>query len=1577
MILVTIFYLSGVYFFLYTFNESSYHQKSAIGKRTNKNDIYAFWIKLLIIFIFNFCKDGNQWIFLFALFFLSFWQLYYYLSELPDYNPEILKLKILKNAILFWNSFCLMSIKIIHSFLQFNSGVIIFFLGWPFIIIVTYYKFTSPIAKLLVEPSKLLSSKDFIERIRFLMIQIENYKNRDSQLILISYALKIETKCTDNHCSLKIFLHNKNDINKSVICLIEHIESLFLLALAKFPKDVILRINYLFFLISKMNNKIKAAEQLEICEKLPEKTLEEEFIIYRHKKQYEFNCEFNFHNENEEIGNFILFNNKFKTFKYLISKVSILYVEFWSLLYKNYLENQHDFQLLSKYGSQIKNLNVEINNLYLKLKRIKNNDLELLELYYEYQNQIMSDHKQSSEIHKEIETIKLNPTNEKLNINKDYFNINYLMSDNMHFYLIFSAHSKSFGKIINVSNDICSILGYTQNELIGNSINILIPNTLHNIHDKIIYEKTKENIEEKKEFIFNNTKFKQRGAFAITKSRYLIPFNFKPTFIQTDLSQSLWILKVLKYTSYFSSKNKYLNGIAPYVVLTNNHFIIQNFTSNCIKLFGTHFSNLINTCDITLFIKEFHEEYLRLTLENESVSYEERIKIKRKIIKVNYENLTEITWVRTIQNGEEIEKKKESLNLSVQELNFKEQLEGYIFQFESTTPIHHIENYDTPKNRYNNPLYYQKLKKKSSSNMNNIEDSEIFYKKEKKISTEIHQKIPDLIDSEFIPLIPNNKGIEFIPKNICYKLTENPKEKQQYLKEKALNKINDIENGIGNSNNTEDNISKISEESSYYSSVSNSNDNSEFNDGKDFLKTNKSEKNDDYYHISYIKMSLQIYNFKNNRFEDTHFEKKSKVQEIIDTGIINTNKEEKKNQDKNIVNNTISYKEVNKEEEIKKKEILFQQINDSLLKVEVPLCIIKLKIISFLIFIIIISYAFLFLILIIKLYKLLEEKYENIRHILEIQTGSIHGLKLVREITLLSFPEYNNLYRDKEDYKKNYTNKLIDLYLKTSNFIYDLSIITSKLGKTNYDIIFETILPTYFINLDYSITIYNIKFISTLTKSITSLYAISKLSDEKLIPFNNNIFFFMRNTFNGILIDIDVAQETYIGELNDVINNKKNMFIMIYVVSSLILLSTFYIIYNIFMEVQTTKNSYLEFFFEIKGDIILKYLNKCEFFTKKIQSLNENEMWLNDESNDSEWNNQKIRNMTIKKNDNTNNINKNESETKMSTIILIINIIFFSNQIFLVIYILIIILIIFNFLDRVKIYIIIFSNESKLQTNVILLYNYVREYIFDSNSYVQMYMIKNIIDDVFKKYIIYRNTIQSNLFKYQDKFRLDYTNYRFSIFHCDLCNYTEEFFNEFYPNNNTYNCYSILNGALKYGLSVVMTNIFEELRLIRAKFENYIEIWNKNNLTYNLTLLGTKYYTSPDSFSDENKKFLYKKYSPLTLFNDNQMKEIEMITENLLIPILIQLRDNLNDSIVHHLNTIKIITYSMSIIIIIYFFILYILIWIRYVDSLNNIIYQTKRMLGIIPKDVLTSLNSVNKLLHIKAENKRVDSDYK
>ena len=70
----------------------------------------------------------------------------------------------------------------------------------------------------------------------------------------------------------------------------------------------------------------------------------------------------------------------------------------------------------------------------------------------------------------------------------------------------------------------------------------------------------------------------------------------------------------------------------------------------------------------------------------------------------------------------------------------------------------------------------------------------------------------------------------------------------------------------------------------------------------------------------------------------------------------------------------------------------------------------------------------------------------------------------------------------------------------------------------------------------------NVNFISTLSKSITSLYAIAHLNEDSLIPLNLNVFFYTKNTLNGILIDIELAQETYKNEFNDIIKKKKKCF---------------------------------------------------------------------------------------------------------------------------------------------------------------------------------------------------------------------------------------------------------------------------------------------------------------------------------------------------------------------------------------------------------------------------------------------------
>ena len=74
MIIVIIIFLFGGYFFIYTFIETSFNKKSTNGKRTNKTDIAGYWVRLIIVFLFTFFDEGNQWplINFFFIFFIFF-----------------------------------------------------------------------------------------------------------------------------------------------------------------------------------------------------------------------------------------------------------------------------------------------------------------------------------------------------------------------------------------------------------------------------------------------------------------------------------------------------------------------------------------------------------------------------------------------------------------------------------------------------------------------------------------------------------------------------------------------------------------------------------------------------------------------------------------------------------------------------------------------------------------------------------------------------------------------------------------------------------------------------------------------------------------------------------------------------------------------------------------------------------------------------------------------------------------------------------------------------------------------------------------------------------------------------------------------------------------------------------------------------------------------------------------------------------------------------------------------------------------------------------------------------------------
>ena len=68
-------------------------------------------------------------------------------------------------------------------------------------------------------------------------------------------------------------------------------------------------------------------------------------------------------------------------------------------------------------------------------------------------------------------------------------------------------------------------------------------------------------------------------------------------------------------------------------IITNKSLFIQNFTPNAVSYLGLTSSILNNDVEITFFIKQFYEDFLNISIENEQLNSEQKLNLKKKNIK--------------------------------------------------------------------------------------------------------------------------------------------------------------------------------------------------------------------------------------------------------------------------------------------------------------------------------------------------------------------------------------------------------------------------------------------------------------------------------------------------------------------------------------------------------------------------------------------------------------------------------------------------------------------------------------------------------------------------------------------------------------------------------------------------------------------------------------------------------------------------------------------------------------------------------------------------------------------------------
>ena len=602
---------------------------------TSSTELCLEIAKFILIILYQFIK--NEMVLSILTFLISLILCIHFLNKQPFSNGLTMKLYFELYLLFFWSSvICLIAILLKNS--KFEGGILLLIIGYPLIIIsISSLEWDYSFEKIFeFQKSREKDGyKALLEIEFFLKLEnsLEDKIRSKEQKILYSYVSNYEVDCTLLNCPLKQFMNiplKLENFMEMKIYLLQHGEILFKNAVSKFPFNVKLRLSYALFLYNKLNKKLKGINEITILNKFST-NLEDSFLIYKAQRYIqEENGNFQTSKNNSKMVSAVNYKSTNNNIKSLIGKISMNYIDFWTILSISDENKSENFQRMSKIGTKISKLNEELLLNLEKLEAINLYDQDTCKLYIQFLNEILGDSTQAN-----IYSNKLSENEQKKHQynEENLFELNYKeMSLNEDYkYIVLSCSQYNFNSICNLSLSTCPIFGYSKEELIGHPYSYLVPELLalyqrKNLHDKVD--------EFKKKLLTKNVKSRSESwlddSFGINKMKYLIPIKFKWTIVSSEDEGIYGVGKIIQ-------ENKTPLELEQDVIyiLTDKDLIIKNFTSNAPKLLYLHSSAINSNIDITDFIKEFNEDYVS-NIENLEDIKESSISIDSNKKKIRY-----------------------------------------------------------------------------------------------------------------------------------------------------------------------------------------------------------------------------------------------------------------------------------------------------------------------------------------------------------------------------------------------------------------------------------------------------------------------------------------------------------------------------------------------------------------------------------------------------------------------------------------------------------------------------------------------------------------------------------------------------------------------------------------------------------------------------------------------------------------------------------------------------------------------------------------------------------------------------
>ena len=170
-------------------------------------------------------------------------------------NIILMKLSKLLSMILCWSIFSLILGKIFQNW-EFDGIIYLFIIGSIILILLCFYYKDKVNSFYLIDFKQIDNSQNLLNYIKNFMALIRNKdKCRESFIVFNTFLLLKEENCINKNCKLKRYLDLSEKGLESDFILYQYCQQLFETGIKKFPNDIILKCNYIVYLVVQMSKK--------------------------------------------------------------------------------------------------------------------------------------------------------------------------------------------------------------------------------------------------------------------------------------------------------------------------------------------------------------------------------------------------------------------------------------------------------------------------------------------------------------------------------------------------------------------------------------------------------------------------------------------------------------------------------------------------------------------------------------------------------------------------------------------------------------------------------------------------------------------------------------------------------------------------------------------------------------------------------------------------------------------------------------------------------------------------------------------------------------------------------------------------------------------------------------------------------------------------------------------------------------------------------------------------------------------------------------------------------------------------